>query len=74
MSDNFGFESPFTGENCIFNLLTPEEMTILNANSSITRFRKNDYIFMEGDAPIGLQYLKEGKVKLIKEGISGTSI
>lgn len=71
MSDNFGFESQFRGENCIFNLLTSEEMSILKANSSIARFRKNDYIFLEGDAPAGMQYLKEGKVKMIKEGISG---
>lgn len=71
MSDNFGFESPFRGENCIFNLLTSEEMSVLNANSTISRFRKNEYIFMEGEAPVGMQYLKEGKVKMIKEGISG---
>lgn len=71
MPDNFGFESPFRGGNCIFNLLTSEEMSVLNANSSISGFRKNDYIFREGDAPIGMQYLKAGKVKMIKEGISG---
>ena len=71
MSDNFGFESQFKGENCIFNLLTPEEMSVLKANSTITRYKKSDYIFMEGDAPVGLQYLTSGKVKMIKEGISG---
>lgn len=71
MSDNFGFESPFRGENCIFNLLTSDEMATLKANSTISRFRKNEYIFMEGEPPIGMQYLKEGKVKMIKEGISG---
>ncbi len=71
MSDNFGFESQFRGENCIFNLLTPEEMLVLKASGTVSRYRKNDYIFMEGDAPAGMQYLMEGKVKLIKEGISG---
>ena len=71
MLDNFGFESQFRGENCIFNLLTTEEMTVLKANSYLSVFRKNDYIFREGDAPVGVQYLKEGKVKMIKEGISG---
>lgn len=71
MSDNFGFESQFRGENCIFNLLTPDELSILKSNSYNTRYRKNDYIFMEGDPPVGMQYLKEGKVKMIKEGISG---
>lgn len=71
MPDNFGFESQFKGENCIFNLLTSDEMSVLKANSSISGFRKNDYIFREGDAPVGMQYLKAGKVKMIKEGISG---
>jgi CRP-like cAMP-binding protein len=71
MPDNFGFESQFKGENCIFNLLTSDEMSVLKANSSISGFRKNDYIFREGDAPAGMQYLKAGKVKMIKEGISG---
>ncbi|MCL4484365.1 MAG: Crp/Fnr family transcriptional regulator [Bacteroidetes bacterium] len=71
MSDIFGFESPFIGENSIFNLLTPDEMSVLKSNCTVTRFRKNDFIFMEGDAPVGMQYLKEGKVKMIKEGISG---
>ncbi|MCE1200401.1 MAG: cyclic nucleotide-binding domain-containing protein, partial [Marinilabiliales bacterium] len=69
--DSAGFESLFQGENCLFNLLTAEEKIILLANSSSARYRKNDYIFMEGDYPIGLQFLKEGKVKLIKEGIGG---
>jgi CRP-like cAMP-binding protein len=71
MPDNFGFESQFKGENCIFYLLTSDEMSVLKANSSISGFRKNDYIFREGEAPAGMQYLKAGKVKMIKEGISG---
>jgi len=71
MPDNFGFESQFKGENCIFNLLTSDEMSVLKANCSISGFRKNDYIFREGDVPAGMQYLKAGKVKMIKEGISG---
>ncbi|MEI6275427.1 MAG: Crp/Fnr family transcriptional regulator [Prolixibacteraceae bacterium] len=46
-------------------------MLVLKASGTVSRYRKNDYIFMEGDAPAGMQYLMEGKVKLIKEGISG---
>lgn len=71
MSENVGFESQFRGENCIFNLLTPEEKAILENNHTLTRYKKNDYIFREGDLPIGMQYLKDGKIKLIKEGIAG---
>lgn len=71
MSDILSFESQFRGENCIFSMLTSDEMSVLKANCTITRYRKNDYIFKEGDTPDGMQYLKEGKVKMIKEGISG---
>ena len=66
MSDNFGFESPFNGENSIFNLLMPDEMSILKANS-IHTLPENDYIFMEGDAPLHA-IPQRGKVKMIKEG------
>lgn len=65
------FESQFKGENCIFNLLKPEERAILEKNLELTRYKKNDFVYREGEMPIGMQYLKEGMVKLIKEGIGG---
>ena len=65
------FESLFMGEDCIFNLLKPEEKAILEKNLDITRYKKNDFVYREGEMPIGMQYLKEGMVKLIKEGIGG---
>ncbi len=71
MSESADFQIQFTGENCIFNLLTPEEQEILDKSLIVTRYRKNDFIYMEGEEPIGMQYLKSGKVKLIKAGIGG---
>lgn len=65
------FDSYFKGENCIFNLLKPEEKAILEKTLDITRYKKNDFVYREGEMPIGMQYLKEGMVKLIKEGIGG---
>jgi CRP/FNR family transcriptional regulator, polysaccharide utilization system transcription regulator len=65
------FENLFEGENCIFNLLTPEEKAILEKNHDVTRYKKNDFVYREGEMPVGMQYLKEGMVKLIKEGVSG---
>ena len=64
-------ESQFRGENCIFNLLKPEEMAILENNHQVSRYKKNEYVYREGEIPVGMQYLKEGMVKLIKEGIGG---
>ncbi len=71
MSVSVGFESQFKGENCIFNLLTPEEKVILDKNIILTKYRRNDFVYIEGEEPIGMQYLKSGKVKLIKAGIGG---
>jgi CRP-like cAMP-binding protein len=65
------FENLFKGEDCIFNLLNPEEKAILESNHDLTRYKKNDFIYREGEMPVGMQYLKEGMVKLIKEGVSG---
>ena len=64
------FERRFEGEDCIFSLLNEEEKLILEKNHTLTRFKKNQYIYKEGDLAEGMQYLKEGKVKLIKEGIA----
>jgi CRP/FNR family transcriptional regulator, polysaccharide utilization system transcription regulator len=69
-SDQF-YESQFKDENCIFNLLNPDEKAVLEKNFELTRYKKNDFVYREGEMPVGMQYLKEGMVKLIKEGISG---
>lgn len=71
MSENMGFDSPFKGELSIFKLLKPEERSIVEKSCELTRYRRNDYVFMEGDVPVGMQYLKSGKIKLMKEGIGG---
>ena len=65
------YESQFKGENCIFNLLTPEEKAILEKNHELKRYKKNEFVYREGEMAVGMQYLKEGMVKLIKEGIGG---
>jgi len=65
------FENLFRGDDCIFNLLKPEERAILEKNLDLTRYKKNDFVYREGELPVGMQYLKEGMVKLIKEGIGG---
>lgn len=71
MDENQNFESQFEDEDCIFNHLKSNERAILEKNLTIIRYKKNDYIYREGDLPEGMLYLLEGKVKLIKEGISG---
>jgi CRP/FNR family transcriptional regulator, polysaccharide utilization system transcription regulator len=65
------YEVQFAEEECIFNLLTPAEKDILEKSHEIRHYKKNEFIYREGEMPIGMQYLKEGMVKLIKEGIGG---
>ncbi|MCL3779635.1 Crp/Fnr family transcriptional regulator [Prolixibacteraceae bacterium JC049] len=55
----------------IFELLTPEEKEELDQNITCTNYKKNDFIFKEGEKPSGILYLSEGKVKIFKEGVGG---
>jgi CRP/FNR family transcriptional regulator, polysaccharide utilization system transcription regulator len=66
-----GFENQFEDNDCIFSHLKPNERAILDKNLKITQYKKNDYIYREGEMPDSMLYLKDGKVKLIKDGVSG---
>ena len=57
--------------NSVFNVLTPEEKESIQHNMSCSFFKKGEYIYKEGDKPLGLISLKEGKVKIFKEGVGG---
>ena len=54
-----------------FYLLTPEEKEELQESVSLTTYRRNEYIFREGDKPSGFMMLVTGKVKIFKEGVGG---
>ncbi len=55
----------------IFYLLNDEEKDELQHHISISRYKRNQYVFKEGDKPVGFLMLIEGKVKLYKEGVAG---
>ncbi|MDQ1771358.1 cyclic nucleotide-binding domain-containing protein [Labilibaculum sp. A4] len=55
----------------VFNVLTPSEKEELMANMTCSFFKKGEYIYKEGERPIGLICLSEGKVKIFKEGVGG---
>lgn len=55
----------------IFELLSPEEKEELDQNITCTNYKKNDFIFKEGEKPLGILFLAEGKVKIFKEGVGG---
>ena len=55
----------------IFSTLTPEEKEDLCNNITFIYYKKNEYIFNEGDRPSGFLFLKEGKVIIFKVGFGG---
>lgn len=55
----------------LFHVLTPEEKEGLLNQTTFTHYRRNEYIFKEGDKPSGFMMLVNGKVKIFKEGVGG---
>jgi CRP-like cAMP-binding protein len=55
----------------IFYLLNQEEKDELLHHISLSHYRKNEFIFKEGDKPAGFLMLIDGKVKIFKEGVGG---
>ncbi len=64
-------------DNCIdnpksvFTVLTPKEKDIIRKSHTCAFYKKGEIIFKEGDKPLGLLSLSEGKVKIFKEGVGG---
>lgn len=53
--------------------LTLEQREFLTQNFTIQKFKKNEIIYCEGEAPMHLMCLLSGKVKIYKEGVGGRS-
>lgn len=70
-NSNFDFEGQFEDNKIIFSLLSEEEKAELEKYQTLARYKKNEFIFKEGEKPSGMQYLKEGKIKIFKEGVGG---
>jgi CRP/FNR family transcriptional regulator, polysaccharide utilization system transcription regulator len=70
-------EKSYNADNCIdnpksvFTVLTTKEKEFLKQNYTCAFYKKGEIIFKEGDKPIGLMSLSEGKVKIFKEGVGG---
>jgi len=71
LNSDFDFEKQFEDNKNIFHLLSTEEKEELEKKQTLTRYKKNEFIFKEGDKPAGMLYLKEGKVKIFVEGVGG---
>lgn len=55
----------------IWSILNGEEKRLIVENFNIQSFKKNQFIYAEGDEPEFLWCLLKGKVKKFKEGVGG---
>ena len=53
--------------------LTSEQREYLAQNFTVQKFKKNETIYREGETPMHLMRLLNGKVKIYKEGVGGRS-
>lgn len=66
---NIDCDNCFASPDAIFSLLAPEQLEHVKKQHSSAYFKKNDILFKEGDEPVGLLVLCQGKVKVFREGV-----
>lgn len=71
LNSELGLKDIVENPKSIFYLLNREEKEDLQHHISLINYKKNEFIFKEGDKPTGLQMLIDGKVKIFKEGVGG---
>ncbi|MFA6873617.1 MAG: Crp/Fnr family transcriptional regulator [Bacteroidaceae bacterium] len=57
----------------LWDLLTEEQQQLLISNFTVQTFKKNEIIYTEGERPMHLMCLLQGKVKIYKDGVGGRS-
>lgn len=57
----------------IWRRLSDTERNLLRSSADILYFKKNEFIYIEGDSPEVLFCLFKGKVKIYKSGVGGRS-
>ena len=70
-NNDHGIRAVLENSNSIFYNLLPDEKSELVKNISFSQFKKNEFIFREGEKPSGFFILVDGKVKIYKEGVGG---
>ena len=71
LSHEMGMKDVYENPKSIFSTLTPEEKDDLQNHLSLAYYKKNEFIFKEGERPTGLLFLVDGKVIIYKEGVGG---
>jgi CRP/FNR family transcriptional regulator, polysaccharide utilization system transcription regulator len=68
---DMGIKEVFENPKSIFSSLTPEEKVDLQGHITLSEYKKNEFIFKEGEKPTGFLFLVDGKVIIYKEGVGG---
>jgi len=71
VSHEMGIKEVFENQKSIFIVLSPEEKEDLQNHITLAYYKKNEFIFKEGEKPTGFQFLLDGKVIIYKEGVGG---
>ncbi len=71
LSHDMGIKEILENPKSVFSLLTTEEKEDLLNSITLTNYKKNEFVYKEGDTPTGFIFLVEGKMKIFKEGVGG---
>ncbi len=71
LNSEIGLRDLVDNPKSIFYLLAQEDKDELQHHISLSNYKKNEFIYKEGDKPNGFLVLIDGKVKIFKEGVGG---
>ena len=71
LNSELGLRDIVENPKSIFFLLNQEEKEELQDYISLSYYKRNEYVFKEGEKPVSFLMLIEGKVKIYKEGVGG---
>ena len=71
LSHELEMKEVFENPKSIFSTLNPEEKEDLLSHVTLAYYKKNEFIFKEGEKPTAFMFLIDGKVIIYKEGVGG---
>lgn len=71
LNSNPGVKDITDNPKSVFYLLNEEEKKELKHFISLAQYKKNEFVFKQGDRPSGFLLLVNGKVKIFQEGVAG---
>ena len=70
-SQEMSLKEVFENPKSVFSILSPEEKEDLQKHITLSNYKKNEFIFKEGESPNCFDFLLDGKVIIFKEGVGG---